>query len=128
MNGLQEHSRNVVSLEGLWREKPLEQVKQPSAQFADYTDEDGRIALAELHQRVMGRATATQSVPSGNMPQKLASPWGKRLLWLAAGTVAWGLACVGVRHVFGNGATMLEAVLLILILGAAIGMASLSEP
>ena len=127
MNGLQEHSRHVVSVEGLWREKPLEQVEQPSAPFADYTDEYARIAVAELHRRVTDRATAIQSVPSGNAPQKPANRWGKRLLGLSAGAAVWGLSCLGLRLVFGSGATLLEAVLFILLVGSAIGLTIASE-
>jgi hypothetical protein len=123
MNGLQQHRQNVVSIEGLWRAKPLEQVVQPTAQLADYTDEGGRVAFADLERKVVDRAIAWQAASVA----KPSSPWPKRVAWLAVGTVAWGLACVGVRHVFGSGATLLESVLLILILGTVIGMTILSE-
>jgi len=122
MNGLQEHSRNVVSIEGLWRETPHEPVAQPSAQLDDYTDEGGRIAFADLERKVVERATAWQAAAA-----KPSSPWPKRIAWLAAGTSAWVLACLGLRQVFGSGATLLESVLLILILGAVIGRIALSE-
>ena len=123
MNGLQEHSRTVVSVEGLWREKPLEQVVPPSAQLADYTDEGGRIAFADLERKVVDRAIAWQTASAA----KPSRPWPKRIAWLAAGTAAWVLASLGVRQVFGSGAALLEAVLLILILGAVIGRIALSE-
>jgi len=112
MNGLQEHSRNVVSVEGLWREKSDEQALQ---------------AFADRQRKVVDRAKAWQVGSVQKPPHKLSVAWLKRVVWFAVGTVAWGLACFGVRHVFGSGAILLESVLLILILGTAIGLTSVPE-
>jgi len=116
-----------VSVEGLWRQTSTEQVSQTRSQLDGYTDEGGRIAFADLERKVVDRAMARQAASAAKPSQKLSGPWPRRVAWLAAGTVLWVLARLGVRYVFGDGAMLLEYVLLILILGAAIGMASLSE-
>jgi hypothetical protein len=101
-----------VSVDGLWREKPAEQVSHAAGRLGHFTD-NGPMA-----ERVL---------PAAKSPQTPSRAWMKRVLWFTFGTAAWVLACVGVRHVFGSGAILLESVLLVLILGTVIGLTSLPE-
>jgi len=87
-----------VSVDGLWQQK-----------------------AAEPHRM------AAQALPAATAPQKRSRAWRKRVGWVALGTVAWFLARLGVREVFGDGATLLEYVLLVLILGSIIGLTSRSD-
>jgi hypothetical protein len=96
---------NFVSVEGLWQQK------------SDERPERG----------VGNHPIAERVRPAAAAPQKLSRAWTKQVVWVAFGTVLWVLACLGVRHVFGGGAILLESVLLVLILGTVIGLASLPE-
>jgi len=63
-----------------------------------------------------------RAVPTARAARTRSRRWRKRAVWLGVGTVVWILACVGLRQVFGDGATLLEYVLLVLILGSVIGL------
>ena len=98
-----------MSVDGLWHPKSAGQVSHATDRRGYFTDNERQ-------------PTATPALPAARAHQKRSRGWRKRALWLGIGTVVWLLACVGVRQVFGDGATLLEAVLLVLILGTVIGL------
>lgn len=121
MNGLQEQKRDLVSVEGLWRQTSGEQVMQTKGQPDGHSDEGRRVAFADLERRVVDRAVAAQSVSAAKTARSLSGPW-TRVLWLVAGTVAWIPVCFTLRNAVGGQETLLEYLLLALVWGTIIGL------